>query len=249
MTLPLFYVDRLVPAAGTVVLDGAEGRHAADVRRIRLGERVRISDGAGAFAVGEVVSVGKGVLTVDVGPVEDVRQPEPRIVAVQALPKGERADLAVAMLTEVGVDEIVPWEAANCVVRWDATRRERGQAKWQSVAREAAKQARRARIPLVSRVVDTEGLAERLAAADSRVVLHEAANASITDVTVPSSGELLLVIGPEGGLSPSELATFEGLGVEPVRLGPEVLRTSTAGPVAVGVLLSRSGRWSVANTI
>ena len=90
----------------------------------------------------------------------------------------------------------------------------------------------------------TESVVRRLADADLAVVLHEAAATSLSSLEVPPTGRIVVVVGPEGGISPEELAAFEAAGVHPVRLGSEVLRTSTAGVAAVSALLSRTPRWS-----
>ena len=169
--------------------------------------------------------------------------PDPRIVVVQALPKGDRGELAVEIMTEVGVDEIVPWAAARCVTRWRPERREKSLARWRTTAREAGKQARRAWLPGVPDLVTTEQVADRIAAAAGAVVLHEAAATPLSSLELPAGGEILLVVGPEGGLTDEEVATLTAAGGRPTRLGPTVLRTSTAGAAAAAVLLSRTGRW------
>ncbi len=173
--------------------------------------------------------------------------PSPSLTVAQAIPKGDRAELAVELMTEVGVDVVVPFAAARCVVRWDAERAERGVARWQASAREAGKQSRRWRFPDVVAPADLLEVARRVAGSDLALVLHESARLPLADVAVPlpGSGEILLVVGPEGGLTDDEVATLIAAGAVAVRLGPTVLRSSTAGAAAAAVILSRTARWGV----
>jgi 16S rRNA (uracil1498-N3)-methyltransferase len=163
---------------------------------------------------------------------------------VQALAKGERGELAVEMLTEIGTDVIVPWAAARSIAVWRGDRAAKSLAKWRSTAREAAKQARRSWFPEVTEQATTDDVVALLSAADLAVVLHEDASLPMAALEVPNSGSIVVVVGPEGGLTPEELATFEAAGLRAVRLGDERLRTSTAGLAAVAALLSRTSRWS-----
>lgn len=244
MSLPFFVHDRLVGVAvgESVTLDGDEGRHAAVVRRTRVGERVALTDGAGTTVEGSVTEAGKSSLTLTVDSA-GTEQPElPRVVVVQAIPKGDRGELAVEMLTEVGVDVIVPWAAARSVAVWRGDRAAKSLAKWRATARESAKQARRSWFPEVTEMATTDRVAEMLAAASVPVVLHEAASGPLADIPVPGRGEIVIVVGPEGGIAEEELAAFSGAGAEAVRLGSSVLRTSTAGVAATAALLART-RW------
>jgi 16S rRNA (uracil1498-N3)-methyltransferase len=228
---------------GTVVLSGAEGRHAAVVRRLRAGERADLSDGAGTLASGVVTAAGADTVTVSVRSVRPVPPPSPAITVVQALAKGDRGELAVEMMTEVGVDAMVAWSASRSVTRWEGARGERSLAKWQVIAREAAKQSRRAWIPLVTgpaALADVTALASSAACA---VVLEADAEVPLSRLDLPASGDIVLVVGPEGGISPAERSALAAAGAVEARLGPTVLRTSTAGAAAAAVLLSRCGRW------
>ena len=240
MSLPVFLADDLT--GERVVLRGAEGRHAARVRRLDVGEAVQLVDGRGTRVTGAVVELGRDTLTVDVR--ERAFEPVavPRLVLVQALAKGDRGELAVELATEVGVDEVVPWAASRCVVRWEGERGAKARSRWQSAAREAAKQSRRSWVPEVTDPVSTAGLVARLHAGGG-VVLHQGAAARLTSLPLPVTAELLLVVGPEGGISDEELALLTGAGAAAVRLGASVLRTSTAGAVAAAVLSARTGRW------
>ena len=245
MSLPVHLVPSLagVAAGHEVEVTGDEAHHAVAVRRLRVGERVVLTDGAGTSALGEVASTGKRVFGVTVTSVSYVEPPEPALTVVQALPKGDRGELAVEMLTEVGVATVVPWAASRSVAVWRGERAAKSHARWAATAREAAKQARRAWFPTVTPLATTDDVIALLAAADLAVVLHEDAGEPVARLDVPASGSIVVVVGPEGGLSDDELAAFAGAGVRPVRLGAEVLRTSTAGVAAVAALLSRTGRW------
>jgi 16S rRNA (uracil1498-N3)-methyltransferase len=241
VTAPVFFVPREHLAAADVRLDGAEGRHAAVVRRLAVGEDVVLASGDGLAVRGVVSAVVRDGITVAVNERWEEPEPQPRFVVVQALAKGARAELAVELLTEIGVDEIVPWSAARCVVRWSTDRGDRPLARWQSTAREAAKQSRRIRLPVVSPLATTADVAERLADATRAVVLHEGATQAVSALDVPADGTVVVVVGPEGGITDEEITAF---GVAPVRLGPTVLRTSTAGLVAASILLGKTDRWS-----
>jgi 16S rRNA (uracil1498-N3)-methyltransferase len=238
---PLFLLDDL-PGTGELLLDGPEGRHAVEVLRLTAGETVRIGDGAGTVAEGEVLHAGAGGLRVAVRTRYQVPAPDPEFVLVQALPKGDRGPLAVELATELGVDRIVPWTAARCVTRWREDRAEKGPARWRSVARAAAKQSRRPHLPEVTAPMTTREVCGLLADADLAVVLHEQARRPLADLPVPSSGTVVVVVGPEGGLTDGEVVAFRAAGAHAVRLGPEVLRTSTAGAAALAAI-SATTRW------
>ncbi|HEY2833273.1 MAG TPA: 16S rRNA (uracil(1498)-N(3))-methyltransferase, partial [Sporichthyaceae bacterium] len=241
VSAPLFLVQPgSLRAAGTVEVGGAEGRHAVKVRRLRVGEAVDLADGDGVVGRGVVGAATGDVLTVEVRDVERLPEPVPRLVVAQALPKGDRGELAVELMTELGVDAIVPWAASRCVTVWSGERGEKARGRWAVHAREAAKQSRRPRVPAIESLATTKALAARDAAI---LVLHEEATAPISAVELPATGEVLVVVGPEGGISAEELTAFQEAGARSCRLGPEVLRTSTAGPAALAVLSLRFGRW------
>ncbi|TRY19520.1 16S rRNA (uracil(1498)-N(3))-methyltransferase [Tessaracoccus rhinocerotis] len=236
MSLPLFLAELAgVVVGGTATVTGDEARHAVAVKRIQVGEHVLLSDGAGRTVTGEVVTAGKQELVVRVDQVEDAPPPALEFVAVQALAKGERSELAVEMLTEVGVRRILAWQAARSIVRWQGDRAAKSLAKWQSTAREAMKQSRRTFLPEVT-AAGTKDVAELLAAVDLALVLHEDATEHIAAVDLPEEGRVAVVVGPEGGISPEELETFRQAGARTVLISDGVLRTSTAGAVAVGQL-------------
>ena len=240
---PLFYAGRKDLERDVVILSGAEGRHAATVRRLRPGERADVSDGAGLVAECVVAARGSGGLELAVRTRREVPRPEPVITVVQAIPKGDRGEAAVEGMTEVGVDRIVPWAAARCVAVWPPERAARSLARWRATAREAAKQSRRAWLPEVTEPASTGQVAAMIAATSCAIVLDPEAAQSLGCLSRPESAGLLFVVGPEGGITAEEREAFLAAGATSRGLGPTVLRTSTAGMVAAAVLLSRSGRW------
>ncbi|MEU8263611.1 16S rRNA (uracil(1498)-N(3))-methyltransferase [Micromonospora sp. NPDC048999] len=244
MSAPLFLVEAL-PTGDTLTLDGPEGHHAATVQRLRVGEELLLADGRGGTAGAVVTAVGRGTLDLTVTSQGYVDAPVPRLVVVQGIAKGERGELAVQAMTEVGVDEIVPWAASRSVAQWRGDRGVRAREKWAATAREAAKQARRAWLPVVAGTPDesTATVARRIAGAAAAFVLHEEAEERLTTAELPETGEIVLVVGPEGGIAPPELSAFREAGARTVRLGPSVLRTSTAGVAALSVLATRLARW------
>ena len=240
---PVFLVPPGGITTGVMTLSGPEGHHAAVVRRLRPGERADVSDGAGALAEGVVTGVARDSVTLDIRAVQTVAPPQPRLVVAQALPKGDRGERAVELMTEVGVDAIIPWAAERAITKWQAERGAKALGKWRAAAREAAKQSRRAWLPEVSDLASTATLARRVAAAASAFVLEADAPARLHQLPLPESGELLLLVGPEGGISPAERAILRDAGAIEARLGPTVLRTSTAGAAAAAILLTRTARW------
>ncbi|AXH94974.1 16S rRNA (uracil(1498)-N(3))-methyltransferase [Ornithinimicrobium avium] len=243
MSAPLFLVGpgALPDGTTTVHLDGAEGRHAADVQRLAPGETVLLADGAGRVARCTVTTAHRGALDLAVEELRDEPEPARRLVLVQALAKGERDLLAVESATELDVDEVVPWQADRSIVRWRGERGEKSRRRWQRTAVAATKQSRRARVPHVAEPVGRADLVGRVRGAALTIVLHEEADAALTGVSLPEQGEVLLVVGPEGGVSPDELDALTGAGAQPVRLGRTVLRTSTAGAAALASLHTLGG--------
>jgi 16S rRNA (uracil1498-N3)-methyltransferase len=238
---PLFLLDELadpLPALGaTVELGGPEGRHASVVRRIRPGESMLI--GRGRRVRGEVLAASKAGLLVRVIEQLIARVPVVRYIAVQALAKAARDELAVEMLTELGVHEIVPWQAQRSVVRWSGDHSRNGLARWRSTVREAAKQSRRLRVPVVREPARTVELTRLVGEVDLALLLHEGAAHSLRNVELPQRGTIMIVIGPEGGIAPAELDALVATGARPVLVSDGVLRTSTAGVVALAGLLFR----------
>ena len=238
---PLFLLD-VLPETEELLVDGSEGRHAVEVLRLQPGEQVLVGNGRGAVVEGSVLAAGHDGLRVTVHARYDVPAPSPEFLLVQALPKGDRGPLAVDLATELGVDRIVPWTAARCVTRWREDRVAKGVAKWRAAARAASKQSRRPRTPEVTEPMTTREVCGLLADADLALVLHEQARRPLAELTIPTSGSVAVVVGPEGGLTDGEVVAFSAAGAHAVRLGPEVLRTSTAGAATLAALSMRT-RW------
>lgn len=244
--MALHFVDDAAGSArpgDLVTLTGAEAHHAAAVRRVRVGEAVTLGDGRGAWLSGVCASVAPREVVVEVTERRDDPAPSRRVALVQALAKGDRDELAVQAATELGVDEIVPWQAARSVSRWDGPKIAKGVARWDTISREAAKQAHRAWLAEVTAPVTTAQLAAR-AGACRMLVLEPTASVALTDIEMDPSDttDVVLVVGPEGGIAPAELETLEAAGATLVRLGTTVLRTSTAGPVALALVAAALGR-------
>ncbi len=253
-----------------VHLGGAEARHAVTVSRIHAGESLLLGNGSGLMLEGTVDSVHAGTgaqLTLRVHTVTQVPRSGPRIRLVQALAKGDRDEMAVQAATELGIDGIVPWLAARSVSRWEGAKIAKGRERWSTIVREASKQSLRAWLPEVAELSSTKQLA-RLAGTSRMLLLEPTAALRLTELTdltelteLPgltdsaaagdSAGqadadgqpEIVLVVGPEGGISPAELTLLGDAGATAVRLGDTVLRTSTAGPAALAVLNAMLGRW------
>ncbi|WP_298252368.1 16S rRNA (uracil(1498)-N(3))-methyltransferase [uncultured Arthrobacter sp.] len=255
MTQPLFFAPREAVRAAVpgelFVLDGEEGRHAATVRRLGPGERVDVSDGAGYRISGSVTGVGAGTLEIGIDSAGQDPEPAQRLVLVQALAKGGRDEQAVEAATELGVDAVVPWHAERSIVRWRGEKTEKGRLKWQSLVAAAAKQSRRSFVPEVQALVDTAGLVRWASGLDHVIVLHEDAASSLErGISVlretgrtGNVATTAVVVGPEGGISTAELRSLQAAGATAARLGPHVLRSSTAGPAALVLLNHLLGRW------
>jgi 16S rRNA (uracil1498-N3)-methyltransferase len=242
VTLPVFLGHVTGVAVGDrVVVEGDEARHAVVVRRIRVGEQVVLVDGVGTSATCEVTETSKSTLVATVSSVSVTSAPTPHVTVVQAIPKGDRGELAVEVLTEIGVDRIVPWAASRSVGVWRGDRAPKSLAKWRSSAREAGKQSRRSWLPEVTAMASLAEVVALVGEADLAVVLHEGAAAPLSSLSLEGVGSLVVVVGPEGGITDEELSDL-GAG-HVVRMGESVLRTSTAGVAAVAALLSRTPRW------
>jgi 16S rRNA (uracil1498-N3)-methyltransferase len=242
-TPPLFLVDAL-PTGDQAVLGGPEGRHAAAVRRLRAGEELMLGDGRGALAHCVVEQAGRDHLDLRLLRRWSEPQQQPRVLIVQALVKGDRGELAVELATEAGADGVVPWQAERCVVRWDdGPRGAKALARWRSTAREAAKQARRSRVPEINKPVGLSALAELVTGSAAAVVLEAGAAARLADLRLPDRGDLAVIVGPEGGISDTEIEALTAAGAQVARLGTTVLRASTAAVVALGALGVITERW------
>jgi 16S rRNA (uracil1498-N3)-methyltransferase len=224
-----------------VTVAGEEARHAITVARVRIGERIAVGDGDGLIAWGTVVESQPTSFTVVVDEVHWEEQPRPELWLAQALAKGDRDELAVQAATELGVAGVIPWAADRSISRWEGAKVAKGRDRWATIVREASKQAIRPRVPEVAELATTKQLA---AFPGHLVVLEPDAPAALTELHLDDADRVILLVGPEGGVSPHELALLEAAGASLVHLGREVLRTSTAGPAALAVLAARLGRWS-----
>ena len=244
MSLPVFFASAPLPARGEhTTLDGAEARHAVTVKRIAAGEHIQLIDGAGRWAeIAVTETSGKDHLAGEAVAVGECDRPEPYVVVVQALQKAERSELAVDLATQAGADEIIPWQAARCIAKWQGAKRSKGVQKWQSAAAAAAKQSRRVTVPEVREPVNTAQLAQ-LIDGHTAVVLHEEASQPLAQLAPELSGTVFLIVGPEGGIGDEEVALLRSAGAQPVVLGPQVLRTASAAMVALSVIGAATSRW------
>jgi len=222
-----------------VGVTGDEARHAVAVARVRIGERIAIGDGSGFVVWGSVVAASADELAIEVDEVRHEPEREPPIWLAQALAKGDRDELAIQAATELGVAGVIPWAAERSVSRWEAAKAAKGRERWASIVREASKQAIRSRVPDVATLASTADLA---ALPGRLLVLDPLGDVPLTELPLDDE-RLTLVVGPEGGIASREFDALVAAGAVRVRLGPEVLRTSTAGPAALAVLNARLGRW------
>jgi 16S rRNA (uracil1498-N3)-methyltransferase len=240
---PFFVADAAGLRGDQITLRGQEGRHASTVRRLARGEQAYLTDGAGTVVQCVVVAARPGELALTVTDRQFEPRPDPAVSVVQAIPKGERGELAVELLTEVGADVVIPWAAERCVAQWRADRGDKALARWRSTALQAAKQSRRAWLPDVTAKADLPAVARRVSTAALAVLLDADAAIRLADVDLPGSGEIVLIVGPEGGITPGEQEALAAAGAVGARRGPTVLRASSAGPVAAAIVLSRTARW------
>jgi 16S rRNA (uracil1498-N3)-methyltransferase len=230
------------------IVGGAEARHAVTVSRLAVGEPVRVGNGVGTIASGTVTRVAPSEFRFEIETVETIERSSPAIWLAQALAKGDRDELAIQAATELGVDGIIPWTAARSISRWEGAKVAKGQERWNAVVREATKQSARAWLPEVAPLVTTKQLAE-LAETVRMIVLDPLAEMSLTGVALREPQgpvddlDVVLVVGPEGGISPAEFDLLHSAGATSARLGGSILRTSTAGPAAIAVLSAKLGRW------
>jgi 16S rRNA (uracil1498-N3)-methyltransferase len=245
VSAPIFFVPREELLDGAVVaVTGSEGRHASVVRRLRPGQLVQLTDGAGLLAEGVVESADRSALSVRVARRTEQVRPTPMLTVVQAIPKGERGELAVELMTELGVDVIVPWAAARCVARWGKEREEKRRQRWESTAHEAAKQARRVWWPVIEPLASTDQVLAIVTRSPRALVLHEQATAVLSPASLQGNSDVVVVVGPEGGLTDEEVDGLKSAGGTVVGLGPTVLRASTAGAAAAAVIFASGPRWS-----
>ncbi|PRY70222.1 16S rRNA (uracil1498-N3)-methyltransferase [Glaciihabitans tibetensis] len=225
----------------TAQLTGGEARHAVTVSRLQLGERVEIGNGAGLRVVGPITRAEPARLEIEIEELRVDSPPTPAIWLAQALAKGDRDELAVQAATELGVDGVIPWSAQRSISRWEGAKVAKGHTRWEAVVREATKQSIRSFVPEVGELVSSKQLGA-LAATTRMLVLDPTGDTALTELELDGR-DVVLVVGPEGGIAPAELALLGSAGATVVRLGDTVLRTSTAGPAAIAVLNAKLGRW------
>jgi 16S rRNA (uracil1498-N3)-methyltransferase len=252
MVLPLFRTDGIENAevGQRIPLTGAEGKHAVSVRRMRLGEAIQLSDGRGLRVIGSVAEISSNELVVAAEEVAREGEPKLKITVAQALAKGDRDELAIQAATELGCWAVIPWQAERSISRWDSNKAKKGVERWQSIVTEASKQSLRAWDPVVQEPATSKQLAALVASFNLVIVLEPSAEARLSSIDFASlvaetngSAGVCLVVGPEGGISPEELRLFTEFGAKVVRLGDEVLRTSTAPVAAISAILALSGNW------
>ena len=239
-----FYLSEELAAAAVgslISVTGSEARHAVTVSRIAVGESVAIGNGLGLVVTGAVVSAEPGAFVVRVETAVETPQNSQAVWLAQALAKGDRDEHAVQQATELGADGVIPWAAQRSIVKWEGAKIRKGHERWSAIVREASKQSMRAWLPEVADLASTTILAAL--ARDSRMLVLEPTAATALTELQPDGRDVVLVVGPEGGIAPAELSRLEGAGAMLVRLGDTILRTSTAGPAAIAVLNAQLGRW------
>lgn len=239
-----FYIDPALESSApgaNVTVAGTEARHAVTVGRLRVGEPIRVGNGRGLVVTGTVTAAEPAAFTLAVENAETHEEPAPQLWLAQALAKNDRDELAIQMATELGVDGVVPWAAGRSIVKWEGAKVRKHRDRWRSILHEASKQSMRAFVPQLGELVSTKGLAA-LAVDYDALVLDPAAPERLAEVR-GGVRDILIIVGPEGGIAPGEFAALEASGASRRRLGDTVLRTSTAGPAAIAALAPRLGRW------
>lgn len=226
-------------SASEIEVDGDEAHHGVNVLRLKNSEEVKISDGAGNWAIGKVSQLSKKNFTVEISTRGFDQAAKQQVVVVQAILKNDANKEAVDFLTQVGVDEIIFWQSQHSIGKID----NKSLSKWQNVARESSRQSRRTRIPLVTNIFSTEQLILKIKELQNVFVLHEAAENRLSRIEINQEVDVILIVGPEGGLSEIEVNTFKTAGAKVVRLGESVLRAANAGAAATSVVMSRTGKW------
>ena len=226
-------------SASEIEVDGEEAHHGVNVLRLKQSEEVKISNGAGNWAIGKVSQLSKKSFTVEIYTCGFDSAAKQRVVVVQAILKNDANKEAVDFLTQVGVDEIIPWQSQHSIGKID----DKSLRKWQNVTRESSRQSRRTRIPVIANTHSTESLISKIRDLQNIFVLHESAENRLSQIEINQEADVILIVGPEGGLSEFEVNTFTAAGAKVVRLGESVLRAANAGAAATSVVMSRTGKW------
>lgn len=246
MVEPLFRTEFATPpAAGlAVTLGGSEGKHAVNVRRMRVGEGIQLSDGKGLRVRGQVSALGNSSLTVSVESVEQEAQPLVGLTIIQALAKGDRDELSIQAATELGCWAVVPWQAERSISKWEGAKIAKSVDRWQTIVSEAAKQSLRVFEPRVAQPLGSKPLVASVKEYDLVLVLDPTAEKGLGSLALDESHKsVAIVVGPEGGISDHELEALEDSGAVRVHLGAPILRTSTAGVAAIAVIQAKLGLW------
>ena len=225
--------------ANQIEVDGDEAHHGVNVLRLKQSEEVKISDGVGNWGVGKVSQINKKSFIVEISDRGFEATAKQRVIVVQAILKNDANKEAVDFLTQVGADEIIPWQSQHSIGKID----DKSLSKWQSTTRESSRQSRRVRIPVISNADSTESLISKIKGLQNIFVLHESAENRLSQIEINQEADVILIVGPEGGLSEIEVNTFVAAGAKVVRLGESVLRAANAGAAAVSVVMSRTGKW------
>ena len=235
--LTLFFVDDLPTQIGQIYeFDNEDATHAVRVLRMKAGDTFMLSDGNGSWSQVKAFAVKKKSLEVEVVASGFQENLPTTITVVQALPKSDRAKEAIELLTEAGVDRIVPWQSSRSIGK--------ASDKFSVTAREASKQSRRLRIPEVTDNATTEQICEAIKLSDLAVVFHESSTTKLSDaISSHNVAHLLIIIGPEGGITPTELDLFTEAGAKVALMGRPILRSAHAGIAAVAAISALLKVW------
>ena len=237
--LSLFFVDQ-ISSGSTQELSGDEGHHAVKVMRLQIGEQIKIADNLGNWVSGAITEVGKKSLKINVSERGNAEHLKPELILVQAVTKSDRTKEMLELLTVAGADQIIPWQAQRCISKWKSDSTD----KWLTTIKESAKQARRVKLPVLSDAVTTNQLVKLFQAEDQIIVLHESAQLNLSQFNfVEYTKRILIVIGPEGGISEEEIAQLTSAKAVVVRMGENVLRSAHAGFAALSGIQTLIGRW------
>jgi len=239
--LSLFIVPEITDGS-KITVEGDEAHHAIKVMRMEIGEELQVSDGRGSWAQGSIVAIDKNSFTIAVSDRGHSNRNHAELVVIQALTKSDRARETIELLVEAGVDRIIPWQSDHCIAKWKEDMLE----KWQNAAIAACKQSRRYTVPVVETPISLSQIRERFTEKSLLLVLHESAQEKLSVVVSPSAisqNHIVLIIGPEGGISVDELRELEAIGGKVVRLGNPVLRSAHAGIAGLAAVQALMRHW------
>lgn len=238
--LSLFFVPNLPILLGsTYDFIGDDATHAIRVLRTQVGDQLALSDGLGSWSVVKVREIGKKSALVEVMATGYEEPLAVEFTVAQAITKSDRIKESIELNTAGGADVILLWAAQRSIGKAAPDLMQ----KISLTAREASKQTRRNRIPILLGVLDAKKLASEIPNYDLTIVLHESANRKFTEVIKPGVKKVLLIIGPEGGITEEELAIFEGAGAQVALLGRPIFRSAHAGMAALSALNAALSVW------